>query len=74
MISKDDALNFHTNNMKLAKLTLCCFLVGSLLFSTTDCVEEQSCHSYADGNVFPVGADPEKTGHQLQYTKAVSKY
>lgn len=36
--------------------------------------EGNSCYSYAGGMVYPAEfRDPEKTGHQLQWTKAMSK-
>lgn len=35
--------------------------------------EDESCHSYADGSVYPTGVSKEETEHKLQWTKAVSK-
>lgn len=35
--------------------------------------DDESCHSYAGGSVYPLGANPEKADHKLQWTKAVSK-
>lgn len=35
--------------------------------------EDESCHSYADGSVYPTGVSKEETDHKLQWTKAVSK-
>lgn len=35
--------------------------------------EDESCHSYAGGSVYPTGVSKEETEHKLQWTKAVSK-
>lgn len=49
-----------------------CVLIP-VLFTSGAFPDEESCHSYAGGSVYPLGSDPEKTNHKLQYTKAVSK-
>jgi len=43
-----------------------------LLAATGKADDNESCYSFAGGSVYPAG-DP-KGDHQLQYTKAVSKY
>jgi len=34
-------------------------------------LSEDACYSYGGGNVYPVGADPSKAEHKLQWTKAM---
>lgn len=43
-----------------------------LLAASGKADDNESCYSFAGGSVYPAG-DP-KGDHQLQYTKAVSKY
>ncbi|KAI4459172.1 thioredoxin peroxidase [Holotrichia oblita] len=38
-------------------------------FQTTP--NDEYCHSFAGGSVYPYGSDPDKTEHKLHYTKAV---
>lgn len=35
---------------------------------------DESCHSYGDGSVYPLGANPETSEHKLQWTKALSEF
>lgn len=53
------------------KLLLVTFFI---IYTNAAVSEEESCQSYAGGNVYPLGSDPEKTDHKLQWTKAVSEY
>lgn len=46
-----------------------CILLNSKV--TPAVPEGDSCYSYAGGSVYPQEADPEKTSHKLQWTKAV---
>lgn len=48
---------------------LCC-----VYFSHSTTPEDESCHSYAGGSVYPTGVSKEETEHKLQWTKAVSKF
>lgn len=63
------------NNME--KLLLLAILLVACLLSASDVLslsEEESCVSYGPGagsHVYPMGSKSD--GHQLQYTKAVSK-
>ncbi|CAH0553133.1 unnamed protein product [Brassicogethes aeneus] len=47
------------------------FVCLSVILSKVSSQEEESCHSYAGGNVYPLGSNPVKAEHLLQYTKAV---
>jgi hypothetical protein len=35
--------------------------------------DEESCHSFGGGSVYPLGVNPEKAEHKLQWTQAVSE-
>lgn len=48
-------------------------LLGFLHFANLAVPEDESCHSYADGSVYPTSVSKEATEHKLQWTKAVSK-
>lgn len=50
------------------------FLIFQLSFVLCAAPEEESCHSYAGGSVYPLGSNPQETEHKLQWTKAVSTY
>ncbi|RZC33840.1 peroxiredoxin-2 [Asbolus verrucosus] len=34
--------------------------------------DEEACHSYGGGSVYPLGVNPEKAEHKLQWTQAVT--
>lgn len=36
-------------------------------------VPEETCHTFGAGTVYPLGVDPKKAEHKLQWTQAVSK-
>jgi len=40
-----------------------------LVFAATP--DDETCHSYAGGTVYPLGANPETSDHKLQWTKAL---
>ncbi|XP_017768948.1 PREDICTED: peroxiredoxin-4 [Nicrophorus vespilloides] len=47
------------------------FVFLCLLVCFVGALDEESCHSYAGGSVYPLGSDPSKTDHKLQWTKAM---
>lgn len=49
-----------------------CLTLVVLLFAAGKADDNESCYSFAGGSVYPAG-EP-KGDHQLQYTKAVSKW
>lgn len=59
--------------MKMLSLlfVLLCFITQFAHLATP---EDESCHSYAGGSVYPTGVSKAETEHKLQWTKAVSKY
>lgn len=48
-------------------------LLINVIFALAAVPDDESCHSYAGGTVYPLGANPETSEHKLQWTKAVSK-
>lgn len=48
-------------------------LILHIFYVLSSVPEEQFCHSYAGGSVYPLGLSPQQTDHKLQWTKAVSK-
>lgn len=55
----------------MIKLIIFLFLNLQLVLSAVP--DEESCHSYGGGSVYPLGLNPQQTDHKLQWTKAVSK-
>lgn len=54
----------------LLATTLTLAVIVPQIESTSD--DDDSCHSYAGGSVYPQGDG--RADHKLQYTKAVSKF
>lgn len=48
-------------------------IILSLLSYSISSYEEESCYSYAGGNIYPHGSG-NSIDHKLQFTKAVSTY
>nr|AKG26772.1 peroxiredoxin 1 [Dastarcus helophoroides] len=49
--------------------TVC--LILNIYFSFSSILEEESCHKYGGGSVYPLGVNPGHAEHKLQWTKAV---
>lgn len=47
------------------------FLFINILYLISVSADEESCHSYAGGSVYPLGTGAD---HKLQWTQAVSKF
>jgi len=52
--------------MKFYLVLYCAFIIGGAIG-----VDDESCHSYAGGSVYPLGTESSKPDHKLQWTKAM---